>query len=111
MQKLYLALTLIGFIAPNYLVLLESLENGNILLYGDPIRTFEQMFANRISTIFGIDLLFGVAVFFIWSYRDSRENGLQKVGLVWLFTMLFGLASGFPLYLYLRESLRGDSAD
>ena len=103
MQKLFLILTVIGFIAPNYLVLLESIENGNILLYGDPVRTFQQMFANRIATIFGIDLLFGVAVFFLWSYFDSRELGIRKIGRLWLFTMLFGLASGFPLYLYLRE--------
>ena len=109
MRKLYLTLAIIGFIAPNALVLLESVQTGNVLLYGNPVRTLQHMFPNRIATIFAIDLLFGVAVFFLWSYVDSRDRGIRKVVWVWLFTMLFGLASGFPLYLYLRERGKGKS--
>jgi len=103
MKKLYLILALIGFIVPNIFVLIESVETGNILLYANPMATFEAMFANRISTIFSIDLLLAVLVFFIWTYFDGRSNGVKKIGLVWVLTMLFGLAGGLPLYLYFRE--------
>jgi len=65
--------------------------------------TMNQMFANRISTIFGIDLLFAVVVFFIWIYSERERIGVKKLGFVWALTMLFGLALGFPLYLYFRE--------
>ncbi|GJM36421.1 MAG: hypothetical protein DHS20C18_54220 [Saprospiraceae bacterium] len=102
-QKLYLALTILGFIAPNILVFVESIETGNILLYTNLFATIDGMFANRISTIFMIDLLFAVIVFFIWTFYDSKKNGVKKIGLVWLLTMLLGLAGGFPFYLYLRE--------
>ena len=102
-KTLYLALAIVGFIAPTVLVFIESVETGNILLYTAPLATIEGMFANRISTIFMIDLLFTVMVFFIWTFLESRKHGIKRIGLVWLLTMLFGLAGGFPFFLYLRE--------
>ena len=103
LQKLYLILAIIGFIAPNILVFIETVESGNILLYTNPLATIEGMFANRISTIFMIDLLFTVLVFFAWTYYDGKTNGVKRIGVVWILTMLFGLAGGFPFYLYLKE--------
>ena len=103
MKNIYLTLAIIGFISPNILVSLESIETGNILLYANPLATMEAMFANRISTIFMIDLLLAVLVFFIWSYAEKNKYGIKNIGLVWLLTMLFGLAGGFPLFLYMKE--------
>jgi len=103
MRSLYLILTVVGFILPSIFVCIESYETGNILLYTDPVATIEGMFANRISTIFSIDLLFAVMVFFIWSYVESKKNSIPRIWIVWLLTMLFGLAGGFPLFLYMRE--------
>jgi len=100
MKKYYLILAIIGFLLPNYLVLLESLQTGNILLYANPQATLEGMFSNRISTIFTIDLLFGVFVFFIWSYQEWRGKKLQTLVFIWLITLLFGFACGLPLFLY-----------
>lgn len=103
MKNLYLILAIIGFILPNIFVFIESVETGNIVLYTNPIATINGMFANRISTIFMIDLLFAVLVFFIWSYSQSKQYGIKKTGFVWILTLLFGLAGGFPLFLYLKE--------
>lgn len=107
-QRLYLIMAIMGFIAPSILVLLESVETGNILLYTNPMATIEGMFANRISTIFMIDLLFTVFVFFLWTYFDSKKNGVKNIWAVWILTMLFGLAGGFPFYLYLKEKSKND---
>lgn len=104
MKKLYLILAILGFIAPTILVFFESVETGNILLYANPMATMEGMFANRISTIFMIDLLFAVTVFFVWSYASRGSMPMKKLGMVWALTMLFGLAGGFPLFLYLKEA-------
>ena len=104
MKKVYLGLAIIGFILPNVLVLQESLESGNILLYADPMATLSGMFANRISSIFSIDLLFGVLVFFIWTYRESKRYQIKNLPVVWLITLLFGFACGFPLFLYLKST-------
>lgn len=102
MKNTYLTLCIIGFILPNILVTIESLETGNILLYMNPIATFQGMFANRISSIFAIDLLFTVAVFFLWSFQEARTKQVKNLWLVWTLTLLLGLAGGFPLFLYLK---------
>ncbi len=103
MRKLYLLLSIIGFIAPTVLVVQESIATGNILLYTQPLYTFEQMFANRISTIFMIDLLLAVCVFFIWTYQEHKKHKIKGLYYLCLLTMLFGLAGGFPLFLYLKD--------
>jgi len=103
MKNTYLILAIIGFIAPSILVTIESVETGNILLYTHPLTTLKKMFANRIASIFMIDLLFAVVVFFIWSYTEAKKHNLKRLGLVWLLTLLLGLAGGFPLFLYLKE--------
>ena len=103
MKNTYLVLAILGFIAPSILVAIESVETGNILLYANPLATVAGMFANRISSIFMIDLLFTIMVFFLWSYSESKKHGIKRLGLVWLLTMLLGLAGGFPYFLYVRE--------
>ena len=103
MKTWYLILAIIGFLLPNTLVLLESIETGNILLYAQPINTLEQMFVNRISSIFAIDLLFGVLVFFIWSYQTAKHLSFKSLAGIWIVTLLFGFACGFPLFLYLQK--------
>ena len=110
MRNVYLALTIIGFVAPSTLVAMESIETGNVLLYANPMATFEAMFANRISSIFMIDLLFMVCVFFIWTYKEGQKHGVKKLGLVWALTLLLGLAGGFPLFLYLKETAANNQA-
>lgn len=102
-QPLYLVLAIIGFILPTIFVVIESIETGNYLLYMNPMATLEGMFANRIATIFMIDLLFAVIVFFVWSYQESRKYAIEKIWHVWLLTMLLGIAGGLPYFLYLRE--------
>ncbi len=92
-----------GFILPSIFVVIESIETGNILLYTDPLATLNGMFANAISTIFSIDLLFAVLVFFIWSFNEAKKHKIKSIYFVWILTLLFGLAGGLPLFLYLRE--------
>ncbi|MEO0470316.1 MAG: DUF2834 domain-containing protein [Bacteroidota bacterium] len=107
MKRFYLILTIIGFFLPNYLVLQESLASGNILLYAQPMNTLAAMFANRIASVFAIDLLFGVFVFFVWSGDEQGKNGWKKLAISWSVCILFGFASGLPLYLYLRQTRKG----
>ncbi|MEL6534851.1 MAG: DUF2834 domain-containing protein [Bacteroidota bacterium] len=106
MKKVYFVLTIIGFALPNFLVAQESIETGNILLYLDLPATMAGMFANRISTIFMIDLLVAVLVFILWSYQESKQLKIKGIGWIWLTTFLFGLGGGFPLFLYVREKKR-----
>lgn len=105
MKKTYLILSVIGFILPNIWVTKVTLETGNFMLYAHPMETMRQMFANDISSIFAIDLFFAVAVFMIFSYHQAQKHGIdmKKIVLTWVLTFAFGLAGGFPFFLYVRE--------
>ncbi len=104
MRSVYLILAVAGFIAPNILVMIVSVETGNVLLWLHPMATIHGMFANNISSAFIVDLLFVVMVFFIWTYNESKRLKMKKPYLVWMLTMLFGLAGALPLFLYQREN-------
>ena len=103
MKKVYLLLAILGFIAPNIFVVRESIETGNILFYTNPMATMHGMFANTISTAFMVDLLFVVLVFFVWSYHEAKKYKIKRVWLIWILTLIFGIAGAFPLFLYLKE--------
>jgi hypothetical protein len=106
MKKLYLFLAVIGFIAPNIIVFMESVDSGNILLLLHPAATIAGMFANRISTAFIVDLLVVVFIFFVWSKVEATRYGIKNVWFIWLLTLLFGMAGTFPLFLYAVETKR-----
>ena len=106
MKKVYLILSVAGFIVPNIPVVLESVNTGNFLLWLKPGATIQGMFGNRISTAFILDLLFSVLVFFTWTYREGRKYSLTYWK-YWLLTVLFGMAGTLPLFLYDREKVIG----
>ena len=62
MKRLYLALTVIGYLASNWFVVLVSLRTGNLLLWTRPLETKAGMFANPIASAFAIDLLLAALV-------------------------------------------------
>ena len=106
MKKFYLFLSIIGFIAPNIFVFLVSVDTGNILLLLHPSATVAGMFANQISSAFIIDLILVVFIFFIWSNKEAKRYGIKNVWIIWLLTLLFGMAGSFPLFLYMIEDMR-----
>jgi len=103
MKTLYTLLAIIGFIAPNILVVIESLETGNWLLLLDPAATLNGMFGNRIAAAFTTDLLFVVLTALIWMYFESRKVGVKNYLMYVVITFLFGLAGTLPLFLRERE--------
>ena len=106
MKNKYLLLTILGTILPNIFVLRESLASGNILLYANPLATFQGMFANNISSAFVIDLLFIVVLFLFWSFGEAKKHKMKGLGWIWGYTFAFGIAGGLPLFLYVREKAR-----
>ena len=103
MKKTYFILAIIGFIAPNIWVTKVSIATGNILLWLHPVVTLNTMFGDDINTAFSIDLLYVVAIFFLWSYWEAQKWNIKRWGLMVILTMLFGLAGPMPLFLYWRE--------
>ncbi len=103
MKNVYAFLAIVGFIAPNILVGIESFETGNILLWLDPAATMNGMFGNRIAAAFVLDLLCVVLAALIWMYFESKRVGMKSYWMYFVLTLLFGLAGLLPLFLYKRE--------
>jgi len=106
MRRVYIILAIIGFVAPNIPVVIESVETGNWLFWLDPQATLHGMFGNSISTAFIIDLFAAIITFIIWSYFEAKKFNIKNVWLIWILTLLFGIGGPFPLFLYLREKKR-----
>jgi hypothetical protein len=102
-KNVYAFLAIVGFIAPNILVGIESFETGNILLWLDPAATMNGMFGNRIAAAFVLDLLCVVLAALIWMYFESKRVGMKSYWMYFVLTLLFGLAGLLPLFLYKRE--------
>lgn len=105
-KSLYLLLSVLGFVLPNIYVLKETVISSNILLYSKPSKTLEALFNNAITSAFTINLLLVGLVFFIWSYQSNKKYQIPNLGLIWISTLLFGLAGGLPLYLYYRTGAK-----
>jgi len=103
MQTVYLALTVVGYLAPGVPTLMESARSGNLLFWTDPQRTMAELFVNLTSTAFALDLTMVVVVAFIWMAHEARRVGIAHVWRFWLLTMLFGLGGTLPLFLLFRE--------
>ena len=97
----YLLLCVAGTILPLSFLLQFLREHGlNLHLF------FEQLFANSISSFFGVDVI--VSAICLWLFV-LVEGGGARVKNLWVpivASLLVGVSLGLPLFLYLRESAR-----
>ena len=103
MKRLYAVLSLLGYVASNWFVVLVSIRTGNVLLWTKPLETMAGMFANPIATAFAVDLLLAALAACIWFYFEGRRLGMPRIWIYWVLTLAFGLAGTLPLFLYDRE--------
>ena len=102
---LYLLLCVAGTILPYWFFIQFLREHGlNLRLL------VEQLFANSISSFFGVDVI--VASICLWLFVYV-EGGRARVKHLWapiVASLLVGVSLGLPLFLYLRELQAGDRA-
>jgi hypothetical protein len=103
MEHVYLVLAVVGYILPGVPMVMESVQTGNIGFWTQPNRTLSELFVNRTSTAFALDLLGTVVVALLWMTVESRRLGMRAVWVFWLLTSTLGLAGTLPLFLALRE--------
>jgi hypothetical protein len=106
MKRVYLGLAIVGFLVPNTVTLIESVRTGNILFWVYPSRTISELFVNRTSAAFALDLLAAAVVALVWMTHEARRVGIGKVWRFWVLTLVFGLGGTLPLFLYFRERRR-----
>jgi hypothetical protein len=103
LARLYLILTVVGFVVPNTVAVIESVQTGNILFWADPARTTSELFVNRTSTAFALDLLATAVAVLIWMTVEARRIGIRRIWIFWVLTLLFGMGGPLPLFFYVRE--------
>lgn len=102
MKLAYLLLAIAGAVLPLSQLVPFLREHGLDLRL-----IVEQLFANRISSFFGLDVIVSAVVLFVFVFAERR-----RVRHLWapiVATLAIGVSCGLPLFLYLREAQRGQS--
>jgi predicted membrane protein len=98
-KTLYLFLCFLGTILP-YLFFVPFLRE-----HGLDLRSFcEQLFANRISSFFGMDVIVSSICLWIFVYFEGRRSRVRRLWAPILASLTVGVSLGLPLFLYLREA-------
>lgn len=94
-KNVYLALTLIGLVAPYYFFV--------------QVREFDlqalskQFAANKLLGGLAFDLLVSVIVFWFFMFTEAKKLNMKNIWIYFLAIFLVGLSFALPLFLYFRE--------
>jgi hypothetical protein len=94
----YLALCVIGTILPYWQFVPWAAQHGLSL----PL-FFRELFANRISAFFGIDVIVSAIVLIYFARVEGSRIGLRRWWFAVIAVLTVGVSLGLPLFLYLRE--------
>ena len=97
-KTIYLVLCLIGTILP-YWQFAPWLRQHRLNL---PL-FFRELFANRISAFFGMDVIVSAIVLIRFARVESARLQVQRWWLAVIAALTVGVSLAFPLFLYLRE--------
>jgi len=98
-KYVYLALCIIGTLVPLTAFVPWLLDHGF-----DVSRLVEELFVNRISAFFGLDVVVSSIVFWVFVNWEGKRVGVKAMWLPILASLVVGVSSGLPLFLFLRES-------
>ncbi|MEP4766380.1 MAG: DUF2834 domain-containing protein [Roseibium sp.] len=101
MKTFYLIAAILGTIVPWIFFAGFVSANGT-----DFSQFIQLLFANGPSSGLTADLLIATGIFWVWSWRDAKENRVAGWWLTIPAIWLVGLSLGLPLYLWLRERVR-----
>lgn len=100
-KHVFLLLTIIGFIVPNWIVVSIIIQTGTF----DFAQLLNNSYKDPYTTFVAADFLITAAAGIVLYISDWRAGKLPK-RFAWaplVGSVLVGIAFGFPLYLYLRE--------
>ena len=98
-KHLYFGLCLLGLVLPYWQFVPWVVTHGlNFTLF------VREMFANRISAFFGMDVLASAVALVVFMRIESRRSHVRYRWLPIVALCVVGVSLALPLYLYLRES-------
>lgn len=97
-QTVYLILCILGTILPYSQFVPFLVEHGlNLQLF------FEQLFVNRISSFFGMDLIISSLVLWVFVFWEGSRLGMKNLWIYVVSNFLVGVSLGLPLFLLMRQ--------
>ena len=98
LRHVYLVLCVVGALLPYSQLIPWFLEHGlDLSLFHD------QLFANRISGFFGLDVIVSSFVLWFFVFSEWRRIGMRHLWLPVLASFVVGVSLGLPLFLYMRQ--------
>jgi hypothetical protein len=102
----YLALCFLGTVLPYWKFLPWLLEHGL-----NPALLVQELFVNRISASFAMDVIVSAVVLFRFVRVESFRLGIRRWWLPLVATLAVGVSLGLPMFLYMRERKLEASAE
>lgn len=98
-KTIYLVLCCVGAALPYWQFVPWLMQQGmNLPLFS------RELFANRISAFFGMDVLVSAVVLIVFVRVESTRLNIRRRWLPLLALFMVGVSFGLPLFLYMRES-------
>jgi hypothetical protein len=98
-KHVYFVLCLAGIVLPYSQFIPFLREHGlNLGLF------FQQLFANRISGFFGLDVIVSSLVLWVFVSVDGRRHRMRHLWAPIAGNLAVGVSLGLPLFLYMREA-------
>jgi len=98
-KTMYLALCFVGAALPYWQFIPWAMQHGvNLPLF------VRELFANRISAFFGMDVLVSAFILIVFMRVESARLNIRQRWLPVVGLLTVGVSLGMPLFLYLRES-------
>jgi Protein of unknown function (DUF2834). len=97
-QYLYLILCVLGTVLPCSQLFPFLAQHG----FNVPL-LIEQLFANRISGFFGLDVIVSSVVLWIFVLTEGRRQQMKHLWIYLVCNLAVGVSLGLPLFLYMRE--------
>lgn len=102
-QYLYLVLCAAGTLLPCSQLFLFLAEHGvNVSLF------IEQLFANRASAFFALDVIVSSVVLWVFVLTEGRRRQMKHLWVYLFANLTVGVSLGLPLFLYMRERKIGE---
>ena len=97
-KHVFLALAILGTVLPLSQFIPFLVEHGP-----DAQLFYQQLWATRISSFFGWDVLVSALVLWGLVHYEGRRHRMNHAWVYLLCTLLVGVSLGLPLFLYARE--------
>ena len=98
LKNIYLLLFILGTVLPYSFIIPFLLDRGLDIPF-----FINQLFGNRISAFFGLDVIISAVVLLIFIMIEGKRKNIRRLWLPIAATLGIGVSAGLPLFLHMKE--------